>query len=78
MIFLSERDECREDSPCANGGTCKDLVVSYYCQCAPGYRGKQCSGTGLIYYRSGTVNSKSFVGKVLLRIKWKFELNYTL
>ena len=29
-------------------------------------------------YRSGTVNSKSFVGKVLLRIKWKFELNYTL
>ena len=29
-------------------------------------------------YRSGTVNSKSFVGKVLLRIKRKFELNYTL
>ena len=26
-------------------------------------------------YRSGTVNSKSFVGKVFLRIKWKFELN---
>ena len=25
-------------------------------------------------YRSGTVNSKSFVGKVLLRIKWKFKL----
>ena len=25
-------------------------------------------------YRSGTVNSKSFVGKGLLRIKWKFEL----
>ena len=29
-------------------------------------------------YRSETVNSKSFVGKVLLRIKQKFELNYTL
>ena len=28
-----------------------------------------------VYYRSGTVNSKSFVGKVLLWIKWKFELN---
>ena len=27
-----------------------------------------------LYYRSGTVNSKSFVDKVLLRIKWKFEL----
>ena len=25
-------------------------------------------------YRLGTVNSKSFVGKILLRIKWKFEL----
>ena len=29
------------------------------------------------YYRSGTVNSKSFIGKVLLRIKWKFKLNNT-
>ena len=29
-------------------------------------------------YRSGTVNSKSFVGKFLLQIKWKFELTYTL
>ena len=27
-----------------------------------------------MYYRSATVNSKSFVDKVLLRIKWKFEL----
>ena len=31
-----------------------------------------------IYYRLGTVNSKSFVGKVLLRIKWKIELTYVL
>ena len=29
-------------------------------------------------YRSGTVNLKSFVGKVLLLIKWKFKLNSTL
>ena len=27
-----------------------------------------------IDYRTGTVNSKSFVGKVLLRIKWKFPV----
>ena len=27
-----------------------------------------------VQYRLGTVNSKSFVSKVLLRIKWKFEL----
>ena len=25
-------------------------------------------------YRSGTVNSKSFVGKVFLRKKWKYEV----
>ena len=30
----------------------------------------------LLYYRLGPVNSKSFVGKVLLRIKWKFELQH--
>ena len=30
------------------------------------------------YYRLGTVNSKSFVGKVLLRIKRKFKLTYAL
>ena len=29
---------------------------------------------GYVGYRLGTVNSKSFVSKVLLRIKWKFEL----
>ena len=34
--------------------------------------------TGSKDYRSGTVNSKPFVGKVLLRIKWKFELTYAL
>ena len=31
-----------------------------------------------ICYRSGMVDSKSFVGKLFLRIKWKFELNSTL
>ena len=29
-------------------------------------------------YRLGMVNSKSFVSKVLLQIKWKFELNSNL
>ena len=28
----------------------------------------------VLEYRLGTVNSKSFLSKVLLRIKWKFEL----
>ena len=38
--------------------------------------------TGIYSYtlslQVGTVNWKSFVGKVLLRIKWKFELTYAL
>ena len=29
-------------------------------------------------YRSGMVNSKSFVGKALLQIKQKFKLTYAL
>ena len=39
-----------------------------------------CPGTfeDELQYRSGTVNSKSFVGKVFLRIKRKFELTYAL
>ena len=36
------------------------------------------SGEVSSQYRSGTVNSKSFVGKFLLRIKRKFELTYAL
>ena len=36
------------------------------------------TGIAQCEYRSGTVNSKSFVGKVLLQIKWKFELTYAL
>ena len=34
--------------------------------------------TDVLLYRSGTVNSKSFVCKVLLQITWKFELTYAL
>ena len=38
-----------------------------------------CASCGHAYcYRSGPVNSKLFVGNVLLQTKWKFELNYTL
>ena len=31
-----------------------------------------------MYYRLGMVNLKSFISKVLLQIKWKFELTYAL
>ena len=32
----------------------------------------------LFNYRLGVVNLESFVGKDILLIKWKFELNYAL
>ena len=37
-----------------------------------------CKKCNIDQYRSGTVNSKSFVGKVLLGIKRIFELIYAL
>ena len=40
--------------------------------------GRYTSYWNAFLYRSGTVNSKSFVGKVFLRIKRKFELTYAL
>ena len=45
-----------------------DKTLSYYLQHTETYIKHETQ------YRLGTVNSKSFVGKVLLRIKWKFEL----
>ena len=32
----------------------------------------------ILNYRSGTVNSKSFIGKDFRQVKWKIEQNYTL
>uniref|UniRef100_A0A0K0EGQ1 Cadherin n=1 Tax=Strongyloides stercoralis TaxID=6248 RepID=A0A0K0EGQ1_STRER len=34
-------DMCYE-SPCKNNGTCQSLENDYYCQCLPGYNGKNC------------------------------------
>ena len=31
-----------ENSPCANGGTCEDLVDNFECTCAKGYTGPTC------------------------------------
>ena len=35
------KDDCALN-PCANGGTCIDLVDDYTCQCAPGFGGANC------------------------------------
>ena len=36
-----EIDECAS-SPCQNGGTCRDLVNGFMCDCADGYEGMHC------------------------------------
>ena len=38
------------------------------------YSPRLASDINILTYRSGTVNSKSFVGKVFHWIKWKYEL----
>ena len=53
--------------------------LAYKPMCKFFYKGHCIVAFGIrSHYRSGTVNSKSFVGKVLLRIKRKFELTYVL
>ena len=59
-----------------SNGFCNGVLNCIFETCH-GKCGKSC-GKVFFRYRSGTVNSKSFVGKVLLRIKQKFELTYAL
>ena len=57
----------------------KHIYPYVYMPGGPGKEGKNGGELNLHFtkrrYKSGTVNSKSFVSKVLLQIKWKFELN---
>ena len=39
--MLIDINDC-ENSPCANGGTCEDLVDNFECTCAEGYTGPTC------------------------------------
>ena len=39
--MLIDINDC-ENSPCANGGTCEDLVDNFECTCAEGYTGPNC------------------------------------
>ena len=38
----SDIDDCARQ-PCQNGGNCTDDVNDFYCDCVPGYTGKNCS-----------------------------------
>lgn len=41
ILVHSDFDEC-ESSPCVNGGTCKDGVYTYTCECLPEHTGVNC------------------------------------
>ena len=68
-------ENCRftDNVAASKGGTILVLDHSQYQDTGSHFIGNTASDVGW-YYRSGTVNSKSFIGKVLLRIKWNFEL----
>ena len=38
--IIQDINECAS-SPCQNGGTCRDLVNAFTCDCAAGYEGTQ-------------------------------------
>ena len=44
---FTDINECYTN-PCQNGGTCKDAVNSYTCQCKPGYQGYNCETGDII------------------------------
>lgn len=40
--LTSDVNECLEVEPCKNGGTCTNLVGSFYCTCTAGFEGVTC------------------------------------
>ena len=56
LLRFSDIDEC-VSTPCQNGGTCKDQVNGYLCQCAPGYTDLQCqTGKEVTVFRNVLLN----------------------
>ena len=47
IVFASDIHDCLPDS-CQNGGTCRDGINSYTCDCVTGYTGDNCE-TGECY-----------------------------
>lgn len=55
-LKFADRNECLEDNPCQNGGTCNNLVGSFYCQCPPGFEGETCTVGKFTEPCSGTMS----------------------
>lgn len=41
LLFLPDINDCSKN-PCHNGGTCRDLVNDFFCECKNGWKGKTC------------------------------------
>ncbi len=41
LLDISDVDECKS-LPCKNNASCVDGVNTYTCECAPGFKGKDC------------------------------------
>ena len=41
-FLLLDVNECLNLDACLNGGTCRNLIGSYRCECPPGWFGDQC------------------------------------
>ena len=50
MLAFLDIDDCKSD-PCLNGGTCKDGINSFSCQCAEGFDGSTCENSMYIFHQ---------------------------
>ena len=41
LLFISDKNEC-DPNPCRNSGRCIDQVAGYFCECAYGWKGRNC------------------------------------
>ena len=39
--LIADINDCSQN-PCHNGGSCRDLVNDFYCDCKNGWKGKTC------------------------------------
>ena len=74
------------ESPCNNGGTCKDGIASYNCICPNGFKGQDCEISTLPMYLTYFV-SNTYIGcsslnpqhkqliRILSNLAWYFQIS---
>lgn len=59
-FIFPEINECLSQ-PCMNGGTCRDRVASYLCECEDGFSGQRCQTGNTLQYLLFILNYLSYV-----------------